>query len=92
MRAWVHIHNTVKKEIMIYFPYLESIFFLPGNISTGLSSTWFLAVMSENPGQGSGIAVSHIVREKLMLWHEDKDDDNEDDDPRGYVPVLLFVY
>lgn len=41
-------------------------------------------------GQRNGTEVGHVIREKIVVWHEDKNDD-DNDGVRGWIPALILV-
>lgn len=42
-------------------------------------------------GQSNGTKVGHVIREKIVVWHEDDDNDDDNGGVRGWIPALIFV-
>lgn len=45
----------------------------------------------QRPSQRNGIEVGHVIREKLVVLNEDKNDD-DNNGVRGWIPALILVW
>lgn len=44
----------------------------------------------QRPGERNDIEVGHVIREEIVVWNEDKND-NDNDGVRGWIPALIPV-